>query len=122
MKLRIFDVIALIFSLGVFLLFTIYGRSVNQDEGYVIIETEDDQLIYPLSEDRDIRVEGPVGESLIRIDHGTARFESSDCDDDLCVHMGEIHGAGEWAACLPNRVFLYTGGNEDDREVDAGVY
>lgn len=122
MKLRFFDIVALIFSLAVFLLFTAYGRSISKDEGYIIIETAEDRLIYPLSEDRRITVQGPVGESVVQIDHGAARFESSDCDDDLCVLMGTIHSSGEWAACLPNRIFLYTGGNEDDEGVDSGVY
>ena len=122
MKLRFFDIVALIFSLAVFLLFTAYGRSLNKDEGYVIIESSGDQLIYPLSQERSIILEGPIGESVILIEHGTARFSSSECDDDLCVQMGEIHGSGEWAACLPNRIFLYTGGNEEDQGVDSGVY
>jgi len=122
MKFRFFDIAALIFSLAVFLLFTVYGRSISKEEGYIIIETQEDQLIYPLSQDRSITLEGPVGESVILIDHGKARFESSDCDDDLCVQMGEIHSSGEWAACLPNRIFLYTGGNEDEEGVDSGVY
>jgi len=63
-----------------------------------------------------------VGDSVIVIENGKARFESSDCDDKLCVQMGEIYRGGEWSACLPNKIFLYTGGNQSDVEVDAGVY
>lgn len=122
MKLRFFDIVALIFSLSIFLLFTAYGRSLSKDEGYVIIETSGEKHIYPLSEDRSITIEGPAGESVIHIEHGAARFASSDCDDDLCVQMGKIQNSGEWAACLPNKIFLYTGGNEDDEGVDSGVY
>jgi len=121
-KLRLFDVVALIFSLAVFLTFTLYGRSITRDEGYIIVEDQQGQSIYPLSEDREIHLHGPVGESVIAVENGKARFKSSDCDDKLCVQMGEIHQAGEWSACLPNKIFLYTGGNQSDVEVDAGVY
>jgi hypothetical protein len=121
-KLRLFDILAIVFSLAVFLAFTLYGNRMSQEEGYVIIEDEAGQSIYPLEEDRVIDLEGPVGETVIVIEDGHARFESSDCDDNLCVQMGEIHRAGEWAACLPNKIFMYTGGKGEDQEVDAGVY
>jgi len=118
----LFDVVALIFSLAVFLSFTLYGRSMTGDEGYIIIDDVNGHSIYPLSENREILLHGPVGESLIVIENGKARFKHSDCKDQLCVQMGEISRAGEWAACLPNKIFLYTGGKKADVGVDAGVY
>lgn len=33
-------------------------------------------------------------------------FDSSDCPDKVCVSSGKLSKDGEWAACLPNRVFL----------------
>ncbi len=126
MKLRFFDVIAIIFSLAVFLAFTAYGRAQRGEEGYVIIEDSQSRYVYPLSEDRSVTLHGPVGQTIIRIENGEAFFLDSDCDDKLCVQMGHIHRAGDWSACLPNQVFVYTGGKGegkgDDKEVDAGVY
>lgn len=105
-----------------FLSFTLYGRSVSGDEGYIVIDDQEGQSIYPLSEDREIHLHGPVGDSVIAIENGKARFISSDCDDKLCVQMGPVYRAGEWSACLPNKIFLYTGGKQADEKVDAGVY
>ncbi len=58
---------------------------------------------YPLS--------GPVQEIEIgpcrfRIGDGKAQFLSSDCPDQICVHMGTLTHAGQSAACLPRRVLL----------------
>ena len=38
-------------------------------------------------------------------DHAIA-FKSSDCPDQLCVHMGWQQAPGGFAACLPNNVML----------------
>ncbi|MDA3955962.1 NusG domain II-containing protein [Oceanispirochaeta sp.] len=122
MKLRFFDILALVFSLAVFLLFTLYGRSISQEEGYIIIEDVQGKSIYPLTEDRELHLKGPVGKTILSIQDGQARFVFSDCRDQLCVQMGEIHRGGEWAACLPNKIFMFTGGKGEDQEVDAGVY
>ncbi|MDC7240205.1 MAG: NusG domain II-containing protein [Spirochaetales bacterium] len=122
MKLRFFDILALIFSLAVFLGFTAFGRSLNQDDGYVIIEDSQSQYLYPLSIDQMVTLHGPVGDSVVEIKDGEAHFHSSDCADGLCVQMAPIRRGGDWAACLPNQVFIYIGGFDDDKEVDAGVY
>ena len=123
MKLKLFDGIALVFSLTVFLLFFFYGRSLSRDEGYLLIQHSEGESLYSMAETRDIVIEGPVGESVIHIEDGHAAFVHSDCNDQLCVHMGDIEHSGEWAACLPNKVFIMIEGGPDDEEgVDAGVY
>lgn len=33
-------------------------------------------------------------------------FVHSDCPDQVCVHTGFLHTAGQFAACLPNKVVL----------------
>ncbi len=37
---------------------------------------------------------------------GSIAFEESDCKDQICVHAGKLHSAGEFAACLPNEIVL----------------
>jgi len=122
MRIRLFDAVAIILSLTVFLLFSWYGVKRDGDTGYLVVEDNTGEYLYPLSEDRDILLEGPVGESLIRIENGRAGFAHSDCEDSLCVQMGTIGSAGEWAACLPNQIFIHTSGMPEEQEVDAGVY
>jgi hypothetical protein len=123
MKLKMFDGIALVFSLAVFLLFFLYGRSLSKDEGYLLIQDSEGESLYSMAETRDVVIEGPAGKSIIHIEGGRAAFTYGDCQDQLCVHMGDIQGSGEWAACLPNQVFItIEGGPEDEEGVDAGVY
>jgi len=61
---------------------------------------------YSLNQKRDIHVHGPLGESLIRIDHGQARFVRSPCQNQYCVHQRWLKRAGQAAICLPNQVTL----------------
>ncbi len=121
MKIRRYDVLAIILSLAVFLGFTLYGMKFREETGYLLVEDAESQYLYPLSEDRTITMTGPVGETVIEIHDGEAHFLSSDCPDGLCVQMAPIAEAGDWAACLPNQVFITTSGGAS-KGVDAGVY
>lgn len=71
----------------------------------------------PLIEPRRLKIEGVLGESLIEIAPGRARFVASPCETKRCVHTGWINEAGMVAACLPNRVSLHIQGR--DRRYDA---
>ena len=120
-NLKIFDWVAFFLSLFLFLGFTFFGWNRGEDTLYLLVEDQNGSALYPLSEDKTITVEGPVGESVIQISEGEARFIHSDCADELCVQSGAISGPGEWAACLPNEVIISTRGG-DIREVDAHVF
>ena len=60
----------------------------------------------PLSPDRRLRIPGPLGDSVIETSRGQARFLSSPCRGQVCVHTGWLQSAGEIAACLPNRISM----------------
>ena len=122
MKFKILDAAAVLVSVSVFLLFLFYGANRNSEEGYLLIKDEQGESLYSLEEDRRITVHGPVGESVIIIENGAAGFESSDCRDKLCVLMGTVDDGGEWAACLPNRVFISVEGAAENDEADTLSY
>lgn len=67
-----------------------------------------DQVIgtYSLNQQREVHVHGPLGESVIAIRHGEARFLKSPCTGQYCVHHGWLKKAGQVAICLPNHVSL----------------
>lgn len=88
----------------------------------LIVETPAGEFVYSLDEDAVIRAEGPLGETMIVVEDGSARIESSPCDNGLCVAMGRIGAAGQWASCLPNRVFLRVSGAAGKDEPDALAY
>jgi hypothetical protein len=121
MKILKYDVMAIFLSILIFSAFTFFGWNKNGDSPYLLIEDSEGSALYPLSENREIHVHGPVGESVIQIADGKAAFIHSDCIDVLCVQMGPISEPGDWAACLPNEIFISTSGG-DSIEVDASDF
>jgi len=57
-----------------------------------------------LDRDRTVRVAGPLGESVIEVHGGRARFTHSPCRAKVCVLSGWLHDPGAIAACVPNEV------------------
>ncbi len=58
----------------------------------------------PLARDQSIEVPGPLGTSLIRIQHRKVRIVSDPGPRQYCVRQGWLEHAGEIALCLPNQV------------------
>ena len=75
-------------------------------------------LELPLGRDARTLVRGPLGETGIIIEDGTARIGSSPCPDGLCMHMGRIRHTGETLICVPNRVFVTVRGGRDGVQFD----
>lgn len=59
------------------------------------------------------------GHNVIVLAGKTARVESADCHDQVCVRTGTLRRAGQVAVCLPNRVVLKLVG--ETGEIDAIV-
>lgn len=71
----------------------------------------------PLTEDRQLRIGGRLGDSVIEIHDGKAHFAASPCTSKVCVHSGWLRESGEFAACLPNGVSIAVAGGQ--RRFDA---
>lgn len=87
----------------------------------LVVATDDGEWLYPLSEDRVIDVPGILGTTRVRIHDGEAHIEDSPCANKTCVAAPAISQTGEWAACLPNGVFIRIDGSGEDYAVDATV-
>ncbi len=61
---------------------------------------------YSLNQAREIHVRGPLGEAVIQIAKGKARFAKSPCTSQYCVHQGWLNKAGQVAICIPNQISL----------------
>lgn len=94
--------VALLVAVG----FTLYAAHRSEEGGYVEIRTDEGTYLYSLDEDRELVFSGPLGDTRVHIEDGRAHITESPCRDKLCVSMGWIEHGGEWAACLPNRVFV----------------
>lgn len=83
----------------------------------VMIDTDGGKYIYPLSEERTVSVNGPLGETTIEIKDGDVRIIDSPCPNKTCLSM---RLASNSICCLPNHV-LITIINQKD-EVDSYAY
>ncbi len=100
----IFILLAALLIGGVFLAFEMisnsYGRTVVIEEGNEVVGS------YPLSEDRTITVQGPLGVSTVVIEHREVYMDDSPCSNKICIDMGHISEKGDSIICLPNRVYI----------------
>lgn len=88
----------------------------------VIVRGPDRTWIFPLDAEEELTVAGAIGETVIKIQKRTAAIVSSPCGGQTCVAAGELHKNGQWAACLPNRVFLLVEGSQGRDAVDAASW
>jgi len=67
-----------------------------------------------LSGQQEIDVAGALGHSVLQIDHGRIRFNTSPCKAKVCIHRGWLQRGGEFHACLPNRVSIALRSNANE--------
>ncbi|MDR0495411.1 MAG: NusG domain II-containing protein [Treponema sp.] len=97
----------------------VWAYSGADERGVINLKGENGEWVFPLDAVETVAVSGPLGDTLVEIQGGKARIVSSPCVNKSCVASGSVHAPGQWAACLPNRVMLYIG---DDDDVDAAVW
>ena len=118
---KIIDV--LIIAISVTLIAAIGGVVYSGDasSSRVIIRSADKNWDYPIDADAEIHVQGPLGETIVRISNGRAAIIASPCSAKTCLAAGELQRNGQWAACLPNKVIVLVEGR-GSHAVDASTY
>jgi hypothetical protein len=61
---------------------------------------------YSINQTREIKLHGKLGDAVISINQGKARFAKSPCRNQYCIHQGWLTRAGQAAICLPNQISL----------------
>lgn len=84
----------------------LFLKTHRNKEARLIVTSSKKEYVYPLSKDRKIEIDGILGKSEIVIHGGRAFFKSSPCINKTCVQMGVLCEENDWAACLPNDVFI----------------
>lgn len=112
-RLRLLDVAALVVAIGVTGVFSVFAYTGGEKSPNVIIEASGQRWIYPLRENRQVTVGGPLGDELISINSGEAWVVTSPCPNKICIQEGRISKPGQWIACLPNKIFIRISGTED---------
>lgn len=116
------DIVIVALSLCAVLGAALLAASSGSGAARLSVKTESGEFVYPLDRDARVAAAGPLGNTVIVISGGKARILDSPCDNKTCVAMGEIWRNGQWASCLPNRVFLSVSGGSKKVEVDAAAY
>ena len=113
-------VIALAIALTLTLGGLVYSRGSSASQ--VIIRGPDKTWIYPLDAEAEVKVDGPIGVTVVQIHGGQAAIVSSPCAGQTCVAAGAIHKNGQWAACLPNKVSILVEGSAGGDSIDASSW
>ena len=122
MKLKPLDVPVIILALALTVIVGLkaYGR--GTDSLSVVVRGSNKTWIFPIEAEELVSVAGPLGDTLVEIRGGRAAIVSSPCNGQTCVAAGELHQNGQWAACLPNRVFILIEGTGDADVIDAASW
>jgi len=121
-RLTIVDAAAILAAASAVFLSSLGAVDAAGEPRVVISDGQGGEWIYPLNQDREIEIPGPLGSTTIHIHSGVA-IESSPCPNQTCVAAGSIERPGQWVACLPNQVFVRVeGGSDDESGVDTGTW
>lgn len=93
----------------------------NNKSSKVIIDSYNKSLRLDLNIDKDIIIEGLLGESKILIKDNHIQFLESPCRDKLCVKAGILKNSP--LICMPNGIIIRFENNFDkDIEIDSIVW
>lgn len=93
----------------------------NNKSSKVIIDSYNKSLRFDLNIDKDITIEGLLGESKILIKDNNIQFLESPCRDKLCVKAGILKNSP--LICMPNGIIIRFENNFDkDTEIDSIVW
>lgn len=122
LKLRPGDWAALLLS-GLVLAGLTWGAWARQDGALrVEVESPFGTFTYPLEQERRWFQAGALGDSQLEIKDGGVQFLDSPCSNKLCIAQGHQTASGDWAACLPNRLFVRVAGSPAPGGLDAQSY
>jgi hypothetical protein len=108
-----FDLVIIFLAVGLtaFSAYTAYVKP--QAVSRVLIRSQRQTWSFPLETEETVNVSGSLGTTVVRIYGNQAWVESSPCENQSCVTQGPLKQQGNWAACLPNGVFVMIEGRDE---------
>ncbi len=85
------------------------GLELSKEEGaYVLVVIDGETCAqYPLSEDREVRIDAKNGSyNVLTIRGGEASVSAAGCPDLVCARHRAVKAAGETIVCLPNKLVI----------------
>jgi hypothetical protein len=121
LRFKVFDYVAFLLAVIVVVAFSVYAYGESEQGSVARIETQEAEFVYALQENQEFDLAGPLGDTHVEIEDGRIRVTESPCREKICIAAGWASSAGEWIACLPNRVFIRVEGGET-QSVDAQTF
>lgn len=112
------DIILIIAALFLALvIWLIFSFTKKEGEYAVVIRDGLEVARYPLSEEREIRLEnGRGGYNILVIKDGKADIIEASCPDKICVHERPISMTGETLTCLPNKTVVKVESSDQNKQ------
>ena len=85
----------------------------------LVVNTPHGEYVYPLDKNREVSLEGLLGDSVLVIQDGKAFFKESPCPNQICVQTSALSHNGDWSACLPNQIIMHIENKSEETELDA---
>jgi len=120
--LKALDIFVIILASALTLVIGGVVYSGESSSSHVVIRSQDKTWVYPSDAETRVTISGPVGETIVEIHEGRTAIVSSPCDGQTCVAAGSLSRNGQWAACLPNRVFVLIEGQDGGDVIDAASW
>ena len=95
-----------------------WGALAQRPAGSRVIVERDGAVLFTatLHETKEVFLDGPAGGLTLAIANGAVRVSEAGCRDKICVRMAAISRAGEWIACVPNRLIVRVEGAAPERK------
>ena len=95
-----------------------WGALAQRPAGSRVIVERDGTVLFTatLHETKEVFLDGPAGGLTLAIANGAVRVSEAGCRDKICVRMAAISRAGEWIACVPNRLIVRVEGADSERK------
>ncbi|MBQ8014274.1 MAG: NusG domain II-containing protein [Treponema sp.] len=100
------DFVIFFLSLAVTTASFLFLKTHSSARKQLLVTSGNREYIYFLEKNRELEINGAIGKSVIEIQDGRAFFKDSPCTNKTCVHMGSVSEENDWAACLPNDIFI----------------
>ncbi len=110
-KISISDILIIIIAV-IALVFIFYSTKTN-DNNTIKIQCNGDEYIYDLDTDRDIYLQGAIGEAHIIVKDSKIWMLESPCKNKICLKMKPIDQNGGFIACIPNKILITVENNKE---------
>nr|NIS40466.1 NusG domain II-containing protein [Desulfuromonadales bacterium] len=102
-------------ALGCAASFALFGSAASGERVVVLVDGEP-RFVGRLDDQRTVRLQGPLGETIVSIGNGRVCVLDSPCPHKVCMGMGAVSRSGELVACVPNRLLIRIEGAVDQAE------